>query len=628
MGFSYILPFLKGRTEDGFLKEVRMKKQQILLGLLLTTFLFSCSPAISRKIAEGDEDVTVTDNETDDHDTIVDGDTPLPDETVDDDGGGDDSSRPDIDETPDENPDYDTEPLPVEPRAGFIEIESVSYSLDGDDMHSDQARMWYSFHPAESEPENKPIFVFFNGGPGSATALLFSYNTTEYTADQTIAAPDVIVENPTSFTKMGSTIHIDARQTGFSYGMTTDPSSYMQRSSYYRTDNFNSYIDAADFIRVIFRVLRAMPDLENNQIVLVGESYGGIRATAILNLLLYYQSEKYSGGYIYKDTTLFSEINDHFRRIFPEISAEFSPEKIAEQFSHQVLIQPLLTGFAQMHLSGSMMEDSPTSAVAWIENETGTTYPGCPPSGDCYPHSEVLDYIRNSGYDVYAYKRPAEWLFDHSDVGIAALSDGAILSTMLGVTHTDIPYFSAAERADTAFRFIAEEGVLLPLSSQLIEALPQSVEFELRYREEYRELHPLAFNDLATTLGDLPNWDAYFIDLNRQITQIFYQVKASPYDNRFGDRFLENLSFVKTFITNAEEDAIIYAPAIPEVLKQYTQVIDVAIHANDFTIEYDDELLGRITRTVTFPYYGSSCHSVPVTEPVKFHNDVKLFRSW
>ncbi|MCK5808089.1 hypothetical protein KAH37_03775 [bacterium] len=523
------------------------------------------------------------------------------------------------DETSDDDNDSS---LSIVAKAGFIEIASHSYILDENSMESDKARIWYSFHPAESEPESKPIFVFFNGGPGAATALLFTYNTAPYTADQTIAAPAAIAKNPTSFTEMGSTIHIDARQTGFSYGMVSNPTSEKERSDYYRPDNFNAYVDAADFIRTILRLLQTMPELENNQIVLVGESYGGIRATAILNLLLYYNSDKYSGGDIYKDSELFSEIDTHFKKIFPEVSGEISAKVAARQFSHQILIQPLLTGYAQMDTSGRMMANSPTSAVAWVEAETGEVFQGCDGAEDCYDHRQVMNFIGDNGYDVYCYKRESNWLFDHTDVGIATLTDGTLFSTLIGANHTDIPFLSAKERKDVAFRFAGNEGVLLPLSLQ---SLPKSVEFVLQYKEAYRELHPLVIGDLESTLGTLPEWDSYFIDLNRQITQLFYQVKASPYDNRFGDRFLENLAFVKSFITNAEEDTVIYSPAIPEVLKEYTQVSKVSLSAARFEVQYSDETLGEITREVTFPYYGASCHSVPVTEPLRFYNDVN---SW
>ncbi|HRZ78882.1 MAG TPA: hypothetical protein P5044_02640, partial [bacterium] len=140
-----------------------------------------------------------------------------------------------IDETQDQDevitPDEDIPALPLEFESGFIEIPKNSYTLDNANLSSGAARIWYNFQPADSDPADKPLFVFFNGGPGAATMLLFTYNTSKMTGDQAYADIDV-VENAFNWNRMGNLLYIDARMTGFSYGMTNNPSSSTERNSY------------------------------------------------------------------------------------------------------------------------------------------------------------------------------------------------------------------------------------------------------------------------------------------------------------------------------------------------------------------------------------------------------------
>ena len=83
--------------------------------------------------------------------------------------------------------------------------------------------------------------------------------------------------------------------------------------------------------------------------------------------------------------------------------------------------------------------------------------------------------------------------------------------------------------------------------------------------------------------------------------------------------FLENIRTVKTFITNAEEDIILYAKATPEAAKKFSSVSSVETGEESFTVHFKD---GE-SATVTFPFYPESSHSVSVNQPEKFLNDVK-----
>ena len=70
------------------------------------------------------------------------------------------------------------------PTAGFYELDELDFYVHQGSyfnrlqMRSSPARIWYVFQPADENPEDKPLFVFFNGGPGGATSAgLFSANT-------------------------------------------------------------------------------------------------------------------------------------------------------------------------------------------------------------------------------------------------------------------------------------------------------------------------------------------------------------------------------------------------------------------------------------------------------------------
>ena len=55
------------------------------------------------------------------------------------------------------------------PEAGFVDIEPIDYVLgqggSATPLSSTAARLWYAFHPADDGAHDKPLIVFFNGGP-------------------------------------------------------------------------------------------------------------------------------------------------------------------------------------------------------------------------------------------------------------------------------------------------------------------------------------------------------------------------------------------------------------------------------------------------------------------------------
>ena len=262
--------------------------------------------------------------------------------------------------------------------------------------------MSYSFHPADRHPSLKPLFVFFNGGPGCSTSEgLLSLNTSPVTLDKERTHGKFIKENPNSWTEVGNLLYLDAPNTGFSYNLLRRASDPKRRAAEFGAKNFNPFIDAAQFIRLLLRFLAVHPSLQANPVIIVGESYGGVRAETMLNLVLFYSSYG-DGSRIYRDSALAKEIEQHLEKVFPgESLRPFPPATIARQFNRQVLIAPLLAGIYQDDVAGELYERE-GSPIYRIAAETGKKYTPCPePSsaGDgesCIPRA-ACPQVREKG---------------------------------------------------------------------------------------------------------------------------------------------------------------------------------------------------------------------------------------
>ncbi|RMG93915.1 MAG: hypothetical protein D6705_17430 [Deltaproteobacteria bacterium] len=237
---------------------------------------------------------------------------------------------------------------PLEAEVGFIEIEPVTYRLHRPgqtlELTASAARMWYAFQPAADAPEDRPILLLFNGGPGAASEILFGFNTSQRSLDPAHNGGGDVGPSPAPWTDFANVLAIDARITGYAYNMVEGASDVAVRDAEFSARNFNPYLDGADFVRVLLRFLAAHPDLQDNPVVLVGESYGGTRATVMLDLLLDYAAHA-TGDLPYEDDALAAEIQAHLDAVFPGLGGQVAPpELVAQQFSRQILVQPLLLG--------------------------------------------------------------------------------------------------------------------------------------------------------------------------------------------------------------------------------------------------------------------------------------------
>ena len=613
-----------------------MKKLFVVFALFCAFLIVSCNSASKINDAEAHEDADSVDD-SDETDTTAPGDddsTHENSDSADISNDGDpldlsdndelsDSDNASADEDSEQTDDGDTEsdedPVVIveglDYESGFIDLDENSYTLDKRSNTSGRAKMWYYFQPADKNPDDKPLFVFYNGGPGSSSSLLFLYNTSKKTADQAFAGEGV-ADNQWNWNKLGNLLYIDARQTGFSYGIVDDPSNSRSRSNYFSTANFNVFVDAADFIRVILRFLDNHPQIKSNPVILAGESYGGTRTTAVMNILL--NVADYAGKKrTFYDEALFEEIAQHFSEIDPAVSGMPSKEKVVKQFGRQIMIQPLAMGQQQIDAVGEILEQS-DSPLYEIQQETGKQFRKCGNSWNCDKHSNALNYVQNANRDIYAYRRVYNWLFDYTDYGIAKMLQFSLFGQFIMNDPTKIEDLYADNRTG-AFRYSGNGYSRNITELDKFENVPESVKIIMKTRIEQRNIHPLLSGDLESVFGELPAYDEYYVDTNNTINSTFYSASTSPYSDVNGEMFLENIRTVKTFITNAEEDIILYAKATPEAAKKFGSVSSVETGDESFTVHFKD---GE-SATVTFPFYPESSHSVSVNQPEKFLNDVK-----
>jgi pimeloyl-ACP methyl ester carboxylesterase len=546
------------------------------------------------------------------------------------------------------------ENLTLRDEAGFITIEPVNFYFHFHgyfsrlELTSSRARMWYTFKAADENSQDKPLFIFFNGGPGGATSSgLMSLYTSRWTLDNTKdSGGEGHIPNPVSWTRLGNLLYIDARQTGFSYDLTETPRDMEERRKEFNAQNYNSFIDGADFIRLLLRFLERHPQIQDNPVIIVGESYGGIRTTVMLYLLLNYQDFA-NGNESYQDETLVQEIQRHYNMVFPAFrDTEVPPEVIAGQFSHQVLIQPAISYYFQKQVTGEILEQD-GSLIYQVAGETGTEYIPCRLQNDpnCNPVRNIYDFLSYVAFrDYYNCSKPRDWLWGFFTNAARLLGYTENLSLVTGMDVTQIPELYASARSG-AYRVIDPDDIPVDAFADL----PLFLQLELLSRSRAsskvaRQFTVTEGTSLEQTFGTLQPWDCYFLDLNEDANLAHYRNIAAhrgyfvdfQNSSEYGRMFLKNVAHVNTFITNAKYDIVVYSPAIPGTLARHTGIVHDAIH--DTSSPAEQERPGQIVllyragafpdiptlqvRVIRFPFYKNGAHAVPVTEPVELFNDV------
>jgi hypothetical protein len=299
-------------------------------------------------------------------------------------------------------------------------------------------------------------------------------------------------------------------------------------------------------------------------VILVAESWGGVRATLMLRSLLDYGSLA-DGSNLrdYQDLVVHDAISAHYAAVFPTAPDPVPPETIVEQFGHQVLIQPAVGG----------------------DEVVG----GAPVSPSCLP----------SGFESYQCDELAGWSSAQSAIVEAKLVDPALLAIALGTDLEAIALLGPASRGD-AFRALHDGGpgpdesalsaLLGPLTTRDLYYVPKADIF-------YGSNLAIGPSGQQGTISSVDEVDLFGADL--------------------GAEFLGNARHVLTFITDAELDRFIYAPWIGSgLLAKHPAVLSDAVHDTAPRIGIDRPGWLTLsyqqggTREIRMPHYASAGHVV------------------
>lgn len=481
---------------------------------------------------------------------------------------------------------------PLRPEAGFLDIEPFDYAVRGGatslQATTSAARLFFSFHPADDDPERRPLVVMHSGGPGASTAILIGGNTGPTTLDAARTGGARIAPNPHAWTAFANVLHLDARGAGFSYGLAEGVEDPAVRAGEISVRNFNSFVDAADLVRAALRFVGARPRLRALPIVLAGESYGGVRTSIALHML--HHPDRYGpGAEPYEDPALAAEIDAHFAA---------AGTTAAAQIDRAILLQPRLASPAQQAAAGAALE-APGSPLFAVAEETGAPFVPCAEQpSPCDPFANAIAFLSAAGRDLYDVRRPAGDAFArYDDIG-ARLADPAVFPLATGVDPAEIEALAPAARA-RAYRLVDASAGAEPLASRL---------------------------------GPLAPWDRYF-------EAALFDLLGAPFSGaaakdlgierqgaRYGLYFLEDALAVRFFVTNAAFDAVIWTPSLPAALEVYTDEVE-SVHTDGeaLTIAYRPGAFGgpaAASRELRFVPYAGSGHSVSLDEPGKLAADV------
>jgi hypothetical protein len=496
---------------------------------------------------------------------------------------------------------------PAEPEAGFVTIAAYDYTLETSAgqpamLSTTGHRQFYAFAPAGEAAWDAPLFVLFNGGPVVSSGMLLGLNIGPMTFAPGATAGAELAENPHSWTQLGNLLWIDARHAGFSYDLLDDPADPLARADALSFANFNAYVDAGQFVRVLLAFLATHEQLRDNPIVLVGESYAGTRAQLMLDMLLH-PSAWADGSRRMTDLALVDVIAAHHTAVLGVPTP--SPEQIAAQFGRQILLQPALTGNLQKLAAGALFEQ-PGSVVEQLALDWGLDFIPCAEQqGACSPYTNAQAFVQAAGHSSYDTAAPLTWLDDTFALVNARCNDATVLEQLLGVPLAELPDLAPAARTQ-AWRLLGEDDYISDGQA----------------------------GDLEQTLGPLAPWDRYFLPFEYGAFNQFTGFVASQYgvhpdDPHYGEYLLRNLLWVDTLISSTERDLVIYTPAIPDALREYAAIVaDVEVGTGEWTISYQPDGFGEWpdpgVRTVTVPQYDAG-HAISIDAAAKLLTDVQVW---
>jgi choice-of-anchor A domain-containing protein len=514
----------------------------------------------------------------------------------------------------------------IKAEAGFLDIPLDNYTVAGHQRTSPEHRIWYAFQPAVTTPTSKPLVVFFNGGPGSATSsLLFSFNTATWTLDPNNPNTKAtgIAVNPNNWTQFANLLYIDAPATGFSYPL----GYYDSAGTFQKPDiGIDASRDAGIFLQVITRFLVRHPALMGNRVILVPESYGGQRATLMLYYLYKYGDLAHLSILTgYNDSQVLSDLQQYFTHVF--MNPNPTPAQIQSIFGHQVMIEPTVAFLLQnqLRISDYLALNRPV-CNATFSNEPcclASNNPGrlCSVSGERNNTSDPND----ATCDQYNCDRPWDWQNGQDHIAAVNLNMIATLTTALGVDPTTIVWMQSGSRTLAYGRNGANGG------GRCFDGTNTG-----QYASSEVALSTQSMKDAFGQLHSADGTDCYFIVLNDQVN--YGYAKLGEWEDMgamvAGD-FLTNVqNRVATFITVAQLDQCIWSPSIADALNDFADpnnsnadqniesLISSAIYSSTGANGSGVSFLGSMTLKKSSALFGSvampaylSGHSVSVRQP-------------
>jgi hypothetical protein len=507
-------------------------------------------------------------------------------------GCGDDASEPN-------RPDA-AAPQRLAAEVGFVDLPEIPYRIGDTQLVSSPARFFYALQPAAADATEAPIFVVGAGGPAASAMFVLAYTGGPYAAQTESDGTIAVAPSPHALTELGNVVYVDSRNAGFSYPTLEDPALPEQRASELAVRNYNVYREAADVLHVLLELLEQHPALRDNPVYVLTESYGGLRATVMLNLLLF-GADYVSGTRPFSAPALHERIQDFCLARFDDPTPP--PEVVAGQFRGQILLQPTLAGGRQSAAAGALFEE-PGSVLERLGADAGADYVPCRLQQiECDPYDNAHAFLRSIDRSPYDFRASAAWLAQHIDATEVVATHHAWLAQVTGVDTVALDATLGAVR-DGAYRFAdPAQGQRTPRG------------------------------DLEAHFGTLPLWDAHFVALNRESLPVFSsaaarELRVDPDHESFGELFLENLRYISSFISRAEYDLVIYSPALIPALESFPQVrrawLESAAAVDLIRIEYSD---GAV-RSIFSPRYLDSSHSVCHDQPAKLRDDIVGFLQW
>jgi choice-of-anchor A domain-containing protein len=432
------------------------------------------------------------------------------------------------------------------PEVGFLQIDGGDYISESQSRKSPTHRLWYSFIPSTAtSPASKPVAVLFNGGPGAATSAgLFALNTGPWTLDPNMVGGGTVAANPSSWAQYFNLLYIDGPGAGFSYILPAPDGSKP-------SVGYDMGRDAAVVGRAIVRFLDRHPIVQGNQVLIVGESYGGDRSTLMLDQLLNYSVIKQEPGNSnpYQDTPYYNDMLSHFIALWGP-NAILTPEKIAGQFGHQVLIQPNVLGYYQF-------------VPGFTRDMSVCAYPSTDSFNCGHPSTWYSTQLTRAGENLTHIK------------------DGT-LQKALGADLRSVAWITPGQRAQAYGR--AHD--LWPISAD-------------------------RKNELISVFGGLiSNEDSFLVVLNTDVNEP--PVSKHYYeDTMVGPKFVKNLKVVKTFITHSYLDQVVPTAEIAVGLDYFKTSLGVTrVTSSSGWITVEDP----VARSIRFPDYPNAGHSASMAD--------------